>query len=227
MIWNYFRKLISRCNENIFYSEESSSDSEMIRSKLIFPFPIIWLLIINTGSQGDFSESNFQEIVYPTVISREEVRRRRSILDLEDSESIYISISNWTLKTRLNNGFIIPSEFVVEWIHSNNSENQEWEFSTNCEARYGSVEGMDSIVILTICQGEFYGMMLADNRYLFIRPLMDGKHLLYEDNNIFGWETKKEDNDFVSLFRDKNNMINLKNNYRELAKGESRYKKEQ
>ena len=172
----------------------------MIRSKLIFPLLIIWLLIINTGSQADFSDS-FQEIVYPTVISREEVRRRRSILDSDDSDSIYISISNWTLKTKLNKGLIIPPEFAIEWIHSNRSESQKSKLSINCEARYGTVEGgINSVVVLTICEGEFYGMMVTKNRHLFIRPLMEGKHLLYEDKN-HGWKTIKEDNDFVTLFR--------------------------
>lgn len=173
----------------------------MIRSKLIFYSIIIWLLIINTGSQADFSDSSFQEIVYPIVISREEVRRRRSVLDIDDSDSIYISISNWTLKTKMNKGLIIPPEFAIEWIHSNNSESQKSKLSINCEARSGTVEGrINSLVVLTICEGEFYGLMLAENRHLFIKPLMSGKHLLYEDKNL-GWKTIKEDNNFVTLFR--------------------------
>ncbi|XP_033231310.1 A disintegrin and metalloproteinase with thrombospondin motifs 3-like isoform X3 [Belonocnema kinseyi] len=173
----------------------------MIRKKLILYLIIICLLIMNTGSQADFSDSSFQEIVYPTVISREEVRRRRSVPDIDDSDSIYISISNWTLKTKVNKGLIIPPEFAIELIHSNKLESQKSKLSINCEPRSGSVEGtINSLVVLTICEGEFYGLMLAENRNLFIKPLMAGKHLLYEDQNL-GWKTIKEDNDFVNLFR--------------------------
>lgn len=151
------------------------------RLKMTFLLLIIWFLMINTGSQSNFLESSFQEIVYPTVISREEVRRKRSLLDIDDV-SVFISIRNWTLKTKLNSALIIPSYFDIDWIHSNEIKNEKF---PNCQAVNGFVDGnLHSMVILTICQQEFYGLLLIENRYLILQPLTNGEHLLFEDRNF-------------------------------------------
>lgn len=160
-------------------------------------FLIMIFLILNTGSQSDFLESNFQEIVYPTVISREEIRRRRSLFDI-DENSIFISLSNWTLKTKLNSALIIPSYFDIDWIHLEEIKNEKSKFPLNCQAVRGIIDNEEnnSLVILTICQKEFYGLMLIENRYFFLQPIKNGKHLLFEDKNI-NWKSIKNDNNLL------------------------------
>lgn len=186
--------------------------------KMFVFFLIISFLILNTRSQSDFLESNFQEIVYPTVISREEIRRRRSLRDI-DKDSIFISISNWTIRTKLNSALIIPPYFDIDWIQSDRTRTEKSTFPLNCQAVHGSVENEknidNSLIVMTICQKEFYGLLLIDNRYYFLQPIANGRHVLYEDGDI-NWKSVKENNS-LALFR-KNEEIRFGNKIQFLCK---------
>lgn len=179
--------------------------------KMFVFFLIISFLILNTRSQSDFLESNFQEIVYPTVISREEIRRRRSLRDI-DKDSIFISISNWTIRTKLNSALIIPPYFDIDWIQSDRTRTEKSTFPLNCQAVHGSVENEknidNSLIVMTICQKEFYGLLLIDNRYYFLQPIANGRHVLYEDGDI-NWKSVKENNS-LALFRKNEEIRRMK-----------------
>ena len=90
----------------------------MTQSKLPSFLLTTWLLLgtIATKSRmGEFLHSLQEyEIVYPRVISNENGRGRRSTR--ESLEPMLLEISNWTLRTVVNDRFLFSSNFTVDWV---------------------------------------------------------------------------------------------------------------
>ena len=146
------------------------------------------------------------EIIYPKVL----LRTKRLINEYERDDNVHVSIKNWTLITKTNPRLTLSPNFVIQLIHSNaeldiKSENLK---IPDCEILRGHVaEIEDSIVILTICENQFYGMIrLAGKTYLY-QSLRDGRHVFYEDKG----EERSANKENLSSAKKSTNFVNERN----------------
>ncbi|XP_017762475.1 PREDICTED: A disintegrin and metalloproteinase with thrombospondin motifs 3-like [Eufriesea mexicana] len=177
----------------------------MTQSKLPSFLLTTWLLgtIATKSRMSDFLQ-NLQEyeIVHPRVISNENARDRRSAQEREtfhDQESIFLEISNWTLRTIANDRLVLSSNFNVNWVQSGKTRKERYDGKMNCDLRQGSLEGdANSLVVVTICREEVYALMLTDQGSFFVQPLTDGQHVMFQLKHARWWSNREEPN-IVSL----------------------------
>ncbi|XP_054016241.1 A disintegrin and metalloproteinase with thrombospondin motifs 3-like isoform X1 [Hylaeus anthracinus] len=180
----------------------------MTRSKLPSFLLTMWLLgtIATKSRVSDFLQSLQEyEIVYPRIIPSVNTRDRRSIPgegDADLEESLFIEISNWTLKTTANDRLTLSSDFTVDWVHSSHARTTN-DGKLGCNLRRGSLEGGDtrSVVVVTLCDEGMYVLMLTDRKSFFVQPLTDGQHVMYESRHA-GWWSYREGSDVVSVMRE-------------------------
>lgn len=91
----------------------------MAQSWLPSFFLAIWLFgtIATKSRMNDFLQSLKEyEIVYPRVISNENVRNKRSAQEDRENrhqEPVFLKIGKWTLRTVVNNQLTLSSNFTV------------------------------------------------------------------------------------------------------------------
>lgn len=165
----------------------------MTQSKLPSFLLTTWLLLgtIATKSRmGEFLHSLQEyEIVYPRVISNENGRGRRSTR--ESLEPMLLEISNWTLRTVVNDRFLFSSNFTVDWVKRGKRRLEDHE-KARCDLRRGSLEGDESsFVVVTICEEDVYAMMLTNQRSFFVQPLTNGEHVMFQSKQA-RWSSTRE-----------------------------------
>lgn len=171
----------------------------MTQSKLPSFLLTTWLLLgtIATKSRmGEFLHSLQEyEIVYPRVISNENGRGRRSTR--ESLEPMLLEISNWTLRTVVNDRFLFSSNFTVDWVKRGKRRLEDHE-KARCDLRRGSLEGDESsFVVVTICEEDVYAMMLTGQRSFFVQPLTNGEHVMFQSKQARWWSTRENFGDDV------------------------------
>lgn len=171
----------------------------MTQSKLPSFLLTTWLLLgtIATKSRmGEFLHSLQEyEIVYPRMISNENGRGRRSTR--ESLEPMLLEISNWTLRTVVNDRFLFSSNFTVDWVKRGKRRLEDHE-KARCDLRRGSLEGDESsFVVVTICEEDVYAMMLTNQRSFFVQPLTNGEHVMFQSKQARWWSTRENLGDDV------------------------------
>ncbi|CAK9807329.1 A disintegrin and metalloproteinase with thrombospondin motifs 3 [Anthophora plagiata] len=179
----------------------------MTQSKLPSFLLAMWLLgtIATKSRVSDFLQSLQEyEIVYPRVISNGNTRNKRSTEEQETlsdqlEEPVFLEISNWTIKTVVNDKVILSSSFTVNWVHSSKTKSDIYDTKVDCNLRQGSLEGdARSLVVVTLCKEEVYALMLTDQKSFFVQPLMDGQHVMYQ-SKYARWWSSRENPDIVTF----------------------------
>lgn len=92
-----------------------------------------------------------------------------------------IKLGDWLVKLSEDSNMVIPKEFVVEWIMSDDTKS--YGALQECSFNRGVILGLsdESAAALTVCGKEVMGMVYSGGIPYFVEPLNEstGEHLMY------------------------------------------------
>ncbi|KAH0566616.1 hypothetical protein KQX54_002498 [Cotesia glomerata] len=113
---------------------------------------------------------------------------------------VYVSVGNWTLKTRVSSRLTFPK---INWISSDprfaTLGMKNVKSAENCTILNGHVQKTNFQSIVTICDGNFYIVVFLNSKTLTLYPTTNGSHILQE---IRAPKIKRHSRNFNDLTED-------------------------